>query len=127
MVARQPADKSGRPSVTHQGTRNFDMTAYSHQTAPTEYVETKGIRFAYRRFGKTGSVPLVFNMHFTGTMDHWDPARTAGSSQDREGILFNHAGISSTAGEGPTTIRGMAANAAACIKPLGRAHLDTRG
>jgi hypothetical protein len=28
------------------------------------------IRFAYRRFGKSGGVPLVFNMHFTGTMDH---------------------------------------------------------
>jgi hypothetical protein len=23
-------------------------------------------------------VPLVFNQHFTGTMDHWDPAVTDG-------------------------------------------------
>ena len=46
------------------------MTTYTHQTAPTQYVAAQGIRFAYRRFGKTGSVPLVFNMHFTGTMDH---------------------------------------------------------
>ena len=28
------------------------MTSHSHQTAPTQYVEANGIRFAYRRFGK---------------------------------------------------------------------------
>jgi hypothetical protein len=26
----------------------------THQTAPTQFVEANGIRFAYRRFGKTG-------------------------------------------------------------------------
>jgi hypothetical protein len=40
---------------------------------PTQFVNTAGVRFAYRRFGKSTGVPLVFNMHFTGTMDHWDP------------------------------------------------------
>jgi hypothetical protein len=38
-----------------------------HQTAPTQFVKANGIRFAYRRFGKSGGVPLVFNQHFTGT------------------------------------------------------------
>jgi hypothetical protein len=46
------------------------VTIHTQQTAPTQFVEAKGIRFAYRRFGKSGGVPLVFNMHFTGTMDH---------------------------------------------------------
>jgi len=27
------------------------MTAHTHQTAPTQFVEANGIRFAYRRFG----------------------------------------------------------------------------
>jgi hypothetical protein len=36
-------------------------------------------------------VPLVFNQHFTGTMDHWDRAVTDGLAQDRELILFNNA------------------------------------
>jgi hypothetical protein len=44
----------------------------THQTAPTQFVEANGIRFAYRRFGEPDCVPLVFNQHFTGTMDHWD-------------------------------------------------------
>src|SRR6267154_2453888 len=40
------------------------MTAYTHQTTPTRYVEADGTRFAYRRFGNAGGVPLVSNMHF---------------------------------------------------------------
>src|SRR6266404_4338610 len=54
------------------------MAVHTHRTAPTRYVEANGIRFAYRRFGqKSGdTVPLVFNMHLNGTMDHWDPAVT---------------------------------------------------
>ena len=47
------------------------MAINSHQDAPTQYVEAAGIRFAYRRFGRPAGVPLVFFMHFTGTMDHW--------------------------------------------------------
>jgi len=37
------------------------MTQHSHQTAPTQFVEANGIRFAYRRFGKAGGVPLSFS------------------------------------------------------------------
>jgi hypothetical protein len=34
------------------------MMIYAHQTAPTQFVEANSVRFAYRRFGKTGGVPL---------------------------------------------------------------------
>jgi pimeloyl-ACP methyl ester carboxylesterase len=100
---------------------------HTHQTAPTQFVEANGIRFAYRRFGKSGGVPLVFNMHFTGTMDHWDPAVTDGLARDREVILFNNAGISSTSGEVPTSVEEMAGNAAIFIKALGLAEVDVLG
>jgi hypothetical protein len=40
--------------------------------------QRSGVRIAYRRFGKAGGVPLVLLMHFTGTMDHWDPAAPDG-------------------------------------------------
>ncbi len=36
------------------------MTTYTHQTAPTQFVEANGIRFAFRRFGNQRAVPLVF-------------------------------------------------------------------
>jgi hypothetical protein len=42
---------------------------HTHQIAPTPFVEANDVRFAYRRFGKPVGVPLVFNQHFTGTMD----------------------------------------------------------
>jgi pimeloyl-ACP methyl ester carboxylesterase len=107
--------------------KDVAVTRHTHQTAPTQYVEANGIRFAYRRFGKTGGVPLVFNIHFTGTMDHWDPAVTDGLAQDREVILFNNAGISSTSGEVPESIEEMAANAAAFVRALGLAKVDVLG
>jgi pimeloyl-ACP methyl ester carboxylesterase len=103
------------------------MTQHSHQTAPTQFVDAAGIRFAYRRFGKSGGVPLVFNIHFTGTMDHWDPLVTDGIAATREVILFNNAGISSTSGEVPASVEKMAANAAAFIKALGLAKVDVLG
>jgi pimeloyl-ACP methyl ester carboxylesterase/ketosteroid isomerase-like protein len=103
------------------------MTQHSHQTAPTQFVNTAGVRFAYRRFGKSTGVPLVFNMHFTGTMDHWDPLVTDGLAATREVILFNNAGISSSSGEVPSSAEEMAANAAAFIKALGLAKVDVLG
>ena len=103
------------------------MMIHTHQTAPTQFVEANGIRFAYRHFGKPGGVPLVFNQHFTGTMDHWDPAVTDGLANEREVILFNNAGVSSSSGEVPTTCQGMGANAIAFIKALGLTKVDVLG
>src|SRR6202048_91831 len=107
--------------------RKSQMIQHSHQTAPTQFVDAEGIRFAYRRFGKSGGVPLVFNMHFTGTMDHWDPLVTDGLAATREVILFNNAGISSTSGEVPASVEEMAANAVAFIKALGVPKVDVLG
>ena len=103
------------------------MSPYTHHTAPTEYVTANGITFAYRRFGKPDTVPIVLNQHFTGTMDYWDPIITDGLARDREVILFNNAGISSSSGEVPTTIDEMGANAIAFIRALGLNKVDVLG
>jgi pimeloyl-ACP methyl ester carboxylesterase len=103
------------------------MSNYTHKTAPTQFVEAAGIRFAYRRFGATIDIPLLFFMHFTGTMDHWDPAVTDRFAQDREVILFNNAGISNSSGEVPASIEEMAQHAAAFIDALGVKKLDALG
>jgi pimeloyl-ACP methyl ester carboxylesterase len=101
------------------------MTTPTHQTAPTQFVEANGVRFAYRRFGQAGGVPLVFNQHFTGTMDHWDPAVTDGFARERDVILFDNAGISSSSGEVPTSVEQMGRNATA-FKALGLRQVDVR-
>src|SRR4051795_2323207 len=111
MIHSRPEMLQARPEMIHD-----------HQTAPTQFIEAKGIRFAYRRFGKSGGVPLVLNQHFTGTMDHWDPAVTNSFAKDREVILFNNAGVSSSSG--PTSIEEMAANATAFIGALELSKID---
>ena len=100
---------------------------HSQQTAPTQFVEANSIRFAYRRFGKTGGVPLVFSQHYIGTMDYWDPTVTDGLARDREVILFNNAGVSSSSGEVPTTFEQMGADAISFIKALGLSQVDVLG
>src|SRR3984957_8063523 len=100
---------------------------HTHKTAPRQLVEANGIRFAYRRFGKAGGAPLVFNQHYIGTMDYWDPTVTDGLARDREVILFNNAGVSSSSGEVPTTIDQMGANPIAFIKALGLKQVDVLG
>jgi pimeloyl-ACP methyl ester carboxylesterase len=72
-------------------------------------------------------VPLVFNQHYIGTMDYWDPLVTDGLARDREVILFNNAGVSSSSGEVPTTFEQMGANAVAFIKALGLKQVDIFG
>src|ERR1700674_2797174 len=101
---------------------------HAHQTAPTQFVEANGIRFAYRRFGKPDGVPLVFDMHYIGTMDHCDPAVTDGlAREEREVILFDNAGVSSSSGDVPTTFEQMGANAVAFSRALGLNKADILG
>src|SRR6202050_5355328 len=100
---------------------------HTHQTAPTQFVEANAIRFAYRRFGKAGGVPIVFNQHYLGTMDYWDPSVTDGLARDREVILFNNAGVSSSSGEVPTTFEETAANAVVFTRALGLSKVDVLG
>ena len=103
------------------------MSKYTHQTAPTQFIEANGIRFAYRRFGKKKGIPLVFNIHILGNLDSWDPAVTDGLAQGREVILFNNAGVASSSGEVPRTFAEMAKNAGAFIDALGLTKVDVLG
>lgn len=81
---------------------------HTHVTAPTQFVEASGIRFAYRRFGQETAIPLVFLQHFRGGLDHWDPAITDGLAQERPVILFDNAGVGLSTGEPADTVAGMA-------------------
>jgi pimeloyl-ACP methyl ester carboxylesterase len=52
---------------------------------------------------------------------------TDGFAKDREVVLFNNAGVSSSSGQVPTSIEGMAANAIAFIGALGLSKVDVLG
>ncbi|MEJ0066580.1 MAG: alpha/beta hydrolase [Caulobacteraceae bacterium] len=103
------------------------MTGHTHETAPTQYVEANGIRFAYRRFGKTGGAPIVLNLHFRGTMDHWDPKVTDGLAQNREVILFDNAGVGASSGETPANFPAVATDTIAFINALRISKTDVLG
>src|ERR1700686_117566 len=109
-IAREQPWRS-YPMRCRLSNKGATIMIHTHQTAPTQLVEANGIRFAYRRFGKAGGVPIVFTMHHLGTMDYWDPAVTDGLARYREVLLFNNAGVSSSSGEVPTTFEQMGTNA----------------
>ena len=84
------------------------MTTFTQDMARTQYVEAGGIRFAYRRLGVPGRLPLVFFQHFMGTLDDHDPALSDAFAGDREVILFNNAWVASSSGTVPGTIEANA-------------------
>lgn len=116
-----PSIASGAASSSNQaGTQTA-------ATVKTSFVEANGIRFAYRRFGKPGKLPLVFNQHFTGNLDNWDPAVLDGLAKEREVIIFDNAGIAASTGEVPSTFAGMAKNAEIFVDALGLKKVDLLG
>ena len=60
-------------------------------------------------------------------MDYWDPAITDGLARNREVILFNNAGVSSSSGKVPASFPEMGANAIAFIKAIGLTKADVLG
>jgi pimeloyl-ACP methyl ester carboxylesterase len=103
------------------------MTNQTHETAPTQFVEAGGVQFAFRRFGRKGSVPLLCLQYFNANMDGWDPAVTNGLAADREIILFNNAGVASSGGETPPTVPAMTRHCVAFCRALGLEATDVLG
>jgi len=95
------------------------MSHDTHETVPTQCVEAKGTRYAYRRFGKAGTVPLLFLAYFNSTMDGWDPAVTNGLAPDHEVMLFDNAGVGASGGETPDTVVAMTQHCVAFCRALG--------
>jgi hypothetical protein len=56
--------------------RRKTMSNFTHETVQTQFVEANGIRYAYRRFGKPGTIPLLLLEYFNSNMDGWDPGVT---------------------------------------------------
>jgi pimeloyl-ACP methyl ester carboxylesterase len=95
------------------------MSNHTHETVPTQFVEADGIRYAYRRFGKPGTVPLLFLEYFNSNMDGWDPAVTNSLAAEHEVILFDSAGVGASGGETPYTVVEMTLHCVAFCRALG--------
>lgn len=103
------------------------MTGGSNIPAPTQFIETKLETFGYRRFGNGSGLPLLCLLHFTGTLDNWDPAVTDPLASGREVILFESAdlGAPDRRGRRKRTRNGSAR--ATFVNALGLTHVDLLG
>src|SRR2546426_7010097 len=99
----------------------------SNISSPTQFLETKKGKCAYRRFGNGPGTPLLFLHHFTGTLDNWDPAVTDSLAEGRTVILFENAGIGRSTGTVPETVAGMADYARRFLETLGLNKVDVLG
>jgi pimeloyl-ACP methyl ester carboxylesterase len=99
----------------------------THQTAETGFIDARGVRFAYRRFGAAGATPLVMLQHFRGNLDNWDPALTDGLAAEREVILVDYPGTGSSSGEFGPTIADTARRIIAFLTALDFSEVDLLG
>ncbi|MFC4812444.1 alpha/beta fold hydrolase [Paenibacillus sp. GCM10023250] len=83
--------------------------------------------FTYRRFGKTGTIPVVFLQHFRGNIDNWDPALVDDIAVEREVILFDNVGVGGTTGTTQRTVTEMAHGVLEFIDALGLTSFDLFG
>jgi pimeloyl-ACP methyl ester carboxylesterase len=103
------------------------MKTDTHETAPTQFVETNGILYAYRHFGKQGTVPLLFLGYFNSNLDAWDPALTNSLAQEHELILFDNAGVGASGGQTPPTVVEMSKDCFAFCCALGLKEVNIVG
>lgn len=80
----------------HPYLASFKMA--THQTAKTSYVPYRDGKIAYRRFGASSGVPLLFLIHFRGTMDKWDPLLINNIAASRPVILVDYVGVGQSTG-----------------------------
>jgi pimeloyl-ACP methyl ester carboxylesterase len=98
------------------------------ETASTQFIRAKNdINYAYRRFGKKASVPLVLHIHFRGNMDLWDPMLVNTLAEQREVIIFDNTGVGRTSGSTPSKFGQVAADMIAFIDALGLDKIDLFG
>ena len=100
---------------------------FTHETVPTQYVAVNGIGYAYRRFGKPGTIPLLFLEYFNSNMDGWDPDVTNSLAADYQVILFNNSGVGASGGKTPYTVAEMTKHCVSFCRALGLKQIHVVG
>lgn len=99
----------------------------TYETAKTQFIDVKDVKFAYRHFGAASGIPLMFNIHFRGTMDHWDPALINPIAATCPVILIDNSGVGRSGGEIPESYTGWAQNMIDVIEALKIKKIDVLG
>ena len=104
-----------------------NVTAVTHLTASTQFIEAGEVRVAFRRFGTPGATPLVMLQHFRGNLDNWDPALTDALADGREVLLVDYPGVGASSGEFGPTIADTARRIIGFVAALGLTEIDLLG
>jgi pimeloyl-ACP methyl ester carboxylesterase len=99
----------------------------THESARTQFVQIGDVRFAYRRFGRHGGLPLLFLNYFAANMDDWDPKVTNGFAAEHEVILLDNAGVGGSTGETPPAVAAMTKSCVDFCRALDLKRLDVVG
>lgn len=111
--------------MTNINAQSSNATAkYTYATVPTKFVEANGIKFAYRSYGKTGDIPVIYFNHLTANLDNCDPRIMDAIAAKRTIISFDYRGIGATTGRQGESIAEMAKDGIAFIHALGYNQVD---
>ncbi|KAK3112960.1 hypothetical protein LTR53_010223 [Teratosphaeriaceae sp. CCFEE 6253] len=99
----------------------------TYQSVKTQYASSSNGDFAYRRFSAADGTPLLFLMHFRGTMDKWDPLLINSIAQARPVILVDYRGIGQSSGRVAPSFRESAADLAEFLSLIGVKKIDILG
>ena len=100
---------------------------YTYKTVPTQYVDVKGVKYAYRSLGKQSGTPVIFLNHLAAGLDRWDPRVVDGIAAKHHVITFDNQGIGASEGSTPDSVAAMAKDAVAFIRALGFEQVDLLG
>ena len=103
------------------------MSDVTHETAQTQFVKVGDVRFAYRRFGRPGGLPLLFLNYWAANMEDWDPKVTNGFAAERDVILVDNAGVGGSTGETPSTVAAMTKDCVDFCRALDLKSFDVVG
>lgn len=102
------------------------IAATSAVSAPTQWVESRGRRIAFRSVG-TGT-PLVLCTRFRGNLDTWDPAfLDALAARGFRAITFDYSGLGLSTGTRSYDLMALAGDAHDLIEALGLEHVVLGG
>jgi pimeloyl-ACP methyl ester carboxylesterase len=96
-------------------------------TVPTSTVRVADIDIAFRTYGPTGGVPVVFLHHLGANLDNWDPRIMDGIAARHRVIAFDNRGVGASTGGTSDTVEAMADDAIAFIEALGLTEVDLLG
>jgi pimeloyl-ACP methyl ester carboxylesterase len=100
----------------------------SQYTTPNRFADAAdGVTYAYRRYGRPGTIPVVFFQHFRGNLDNWDPALTDALAGGRPLILVDYPGVGGSSGEFGPSIADTARRMIAFAEALELTGVDVLG